>query len=79
MMHRSILYKRGLQEDLAAALLGSDRWLVDVVAATLTDRDSEDGAILVVMEYLVVGLEVDAFHGSAVQLHARKSSGQHRG
>ena len=72
MMHRSILYKRGLQEDLAAALLGSDRWLVDVVDATLTDRDSEDGAILVVMEYLVVGLEVDAFHRSAVQLHARK-------
>ena len=70
-MHRSILYKRGLQEDLAAALLGSDRWLVAIVVATLTDRDSEDGAILVVMEYLVVGLEVDAFHGSAVQLHAR--------
>ena len=72
MVHRSIHYKRGLQEDLAAALLGSDRWLVDVVDATLTDRDSEDGAILVVMEYLVVGLEVDALHGSAVQLHARK-------
>ena len=63
---------RRLQEDLAAALLGGDRWLVDVVVATLTDRDSEDGAILVVMEYLVVGLEVDALHGSAVQLHARK-------
>ena len=61
-----------LQEDLATTLLGSDRWLVDVLTATLTDRDSEDGAILVVMEYLVVGLEVDAFHGSAVQLHARK-------
>lgn len=72
MMHRSILYKRGLQEDLATALLGSDRWLIDVVVATLTDRDSEDGAILVVMEYLVVGLEVDALHGCAVQLHARK-------
>lgn len=72
MMHRSILYKRGLQEDLAATLLGSDRWLVDVLTATLTDCDSEDGAILVVMEYLVVGLEVDAFHGCAVQLHARK-------
>ena len=65
-MHRSILYKRGLQEDLATTLLGSDRWLVDVLTATLTDRDSEDGAILVVMEYLVVGLEVDALHGSAV-------------
>ena len=71
-MHRSILCKRGLQEDLATTLLGSDRWLVDVLTATLTDRDSEDGAILVVMEYLVVGLEVDAFHRSAVQLHARK-------
>ena len=63
---------RRLQEDLAAALLGSDRWLVDVVVATLTDHDSEDGAILVVMEYLVVGLEVNALHRSAVQLHARK-------
>lgn len=40
MMHRGILYKRGLQEDLAATLLGSDRWLVDVLTATLTDRDS---------------------------------------
>lgn len=63
---------RRLQEDLATTLLRGNRWLVDVVVATLTDRDSEDGAILVVMEYLVVGLEVDAFHGSAVQLHARK-------
>ena len=73
MMHRSILYKRGLQEDLATALLGSDRWLIDVVVATLTDCDSEDGAILVVMESLVVGLEVNALHRSAVQLHTRKS------
>ncbi len=63
---------RRLQEDLAAALLGGNRRLIDIVVATLPDRDSEDGAILVVMEYLVVGLEVDALHGSAVQLHARK-------
>lgn len=72
MMHRSILYKRGLQEDLATTLLGGDRRLVAIVVATLTDCDSEDGAILVVMEYLVVGLEVNALHRSAVQLHARK-------
>ena len=57
---------RRLEEDLTAALLGGDRWLVDVVVAALPDCDSEDGAILVVMEYLVVGLEVDALHGSAV-------------
>ena len=63
---------RRLQEDLAAALLGGDRWLVDVVVATPPDCNSEDGAILVVMEYLVVGLEVNALHGCAVQLHARK-------
>ena len=63
---------RRLEEDLTAALLGGNRRLIDIVVATLTDRDSEDGAILVVMEYLVVGLEVDALHGSAVQLHARK-------
>ena len=64
---------RRLQEDLAAALLGGNRRLVAIVVATLTDCDSEDGAILVVVEYLVVGLEVNALHGSAVQLHARKS------
>ena len=62
---------RRLQKDLAAALLGGDRWLVDIVA-TLPDCNSEDGAILVVMEYLVVGLEVNALHRSAVQLHTRK-------
>ena len=71
-MHRSILCKRGLQEDLATTLLGGDRRLVAIVVATLTDCDSEDGAILVVMESLVVGLEVNALHRSAVQLHARK-------
>ncbi len=71
-MHRSILCKRGLQEDLATTLLGGDRRLVAIVVATLTDCDSEDGAILVVMEYLVVGLEVNALHGSAVQLYACK-------
>jgi len=43
-MHRSILCKRGLQEDLAAALLGGDRWLVDIVVTTLPDCNSEDGA-----------------------------------
>ena len=63
---------RRLQEDLAAALLGGNRRLIDIVVATLPDCNSEDGAILVVMEYLVVGLEVNALHRSAVQLYARK-------
>ena len=72
MMPRSMLYKRGLQEDLATTLLGGDRRLVAIVVTTLTNSDSEDRTILVVMEYLVVGFEIDALHGSAVQLHAGK-------
>ena len=40
MMYRSVLCKRGLQEDLATTLLGGNRWLVDVLAATLPDSDS---------------------------------------
>ena len=72
MMPRSMLYKRGLQEDLATTLLGGDRRLVAIVVTTLTNSDSEDRTILAVMEYLVVGFEIDALHGSAVQLHAGK-------
>ena len=70
MMPRSMLYKRGLQEDLATTLLGGNRRLVAIVVTTLTNSDSEDRTILAVMEYLVVGFEIDALHGSAVQLHA---------
>ena len=37
---------RRLEEDLTAALLGGNRRLIDIVVATLTDRDSEDGLYL---------------------------------